>query len=301
MAAARPSVMDAANSPSFQALWGAGAEEEEEAEEEKKREEEEKETEAAEEEEEEEEAEAVEEEEAVAAAASGELLELWEQGAEESDAAAAYLSAREPGQPTAAAALLARCLAAGVVSQKTLDLADRKDPCFVKFSEMEKMANMQAEINEKKLKTEILQLEQETADIAHPFYLGKKCEILQDMNRHLEAVLKEKRTLRKMLIKPRCQESLPIEATFHKYVVELLAEAVTFIENLESHLQAVRSIPQIPNIMKNMDTALTKTEMLVMELEELAEQILKWSKLQKDVYSDSICNTAELDFGLSLT
>ncbi|XP_010122028.1 PREDICTED: HAUS augmin-like complex subunit 2, partial [Chlamydotis macqueenii] len=183
----------------------------------------------------------------------------------------------------------------------TLDLTCRKTPCFVKFSEMEKMANIRAEINEKKLKTEILQLQKETADIDHPFYLGKKCEVLEDMNRHLEAVLKEQRALRKRLIKPRCQESLPIEATFHKYVVELLAEAVTFIEKLESHLQAIRSIPQIPNIMKNMDTALTKTELLAMELEELADQILKWRELQKEVYSDSICSTAELDFGLSLT
>lgn len=49
------------------------------------------------------------------------------------------------------------------------------------------------------------------------------------------------------------------------------------------------------------DAALTKTELLVIELEELAEQILKWRDLQKEVYSDSICNTAELDFGLSLT
>ncbi|KFQ49717.1 HAUS augmin-like complex subunit 2, partial [Pelecanus crispus] len=165
----------------------------------------------------------------------------------------------------------------------TLDLTRRKAPCFVKFSEMEKMANIQAEINEKKLKTEILQLEKETADIAHPFYLGKKCEILQDMNRHLEAVLKEKRALRKRLIKPRCQESLPIEATFHKYLVELLTEAATFIENLESHLQTLRTVPQIPNIMKNMDTALTKTEVLVMELEELADEILKWGEVQKEV------------------
>ncbi|KAM6254634.1 HAUS augmin-like complex subunit 2 [Spheniscus humboldti] len=222
-------------------------------------------------------------------------------GGEERSGAAAARGHWEAGQPTAAAALLARCLAAGVVSQETLDLTCRKAPCFVKFSEMEKMANIRAEINEKKLKTEILQLEKETADIAHPFYLGKKCEILQDMNRHLEAVLKEQRALRKRLIKPRCQESLPIEATFHKYVVDLLTEAVTFIEKLESHLQTVRSIPQIPNIMKNMDTALTKTEVLAMELEELAEQILKWRELQKEVYSDSICNTAELDFGLSLT
>ncbi|XP_040457137.1 HAUS augmin-like complex subunit 2 isoform X2 [Falco naumanni] len=201
--------------------------------------------------------------------------------------------------PTAAAALLARCLAAGVVSQETLDLTCRKTPCFVKLSEMEKMADIQAEIDEKKLKIEILQLEKETADIAHHFYLGKKCEILQDMNRHLEAVLKNKKCLRKRLIKPKCQDSLPIEATFHKYIVELLAEAVTFIEKLESHLQALRSIPRIPNIMRDMDTAWTKTELLVMELEDLTKQILKWRELQKEVYSDSICNTAELDFGLS--
>ncbi|XP_064318527.1 HAUS augmin-like complex subunit 2 [Phalacrocorax carbo] len=225
-----------------------------------------------------------------------------EKGDEERNGGAAAARGRwEWGQPTAAATLLARCLAAGVVSQETLELTCRKAPCFVKFSEMEKMANIQAEISEKKLKAEILQLEKETADIAHPFYLGEKCQILQDMNSHLEAVLKEKRALRKRLIEPRCQDTLPIEVTFHKYLVELLTEAVTFTGNLESHLQTVRSIPQIPNIIKNMDIALTKIELLAMELEELTEQILKWRELQKEVYSDSICNTAELDFGLSLT
>ncbi|NXE15739.1 HAUS2 protein, partial [Lophotis ruficrista] len=167
----------------------------------------------------------------------------------------------------------------------TLDLTCRKAPCFVKFSEMEKMANIRAEINE--VQDLLLSVHtQHFISTLQFYFIGKKCEVLQDMNRHLEAVLKEQRALRKRLIKPRCQESLPIEATFHKYVVELLAEAVTFIEKLESHLQAVRSIPQIPNIMKNMDTALTKTELLAMELEELADQILKWRELQKEVYSD---------------
>uniref|UniRef100_A0A8C3TWX1 HAUS augmin like complex subunit 2 n=1 Tax=Catharus ustulatus TaxID=91951 RepID=A0A8C3TWX1_CATUS len=133
------------------------------------------------------------------------------------------------------------------------------------------------------------------------YFIGKKCEILQDMNRHLEAILKEKRDLRKRLIKHGCQESLPIEATFHKCIVELLTEAVTFIEKLESHLQSVRSIPQIPHMMNNMDTTLSKTEMLMIELEELTEQILKWKELQKEVYSNYVCNTTDLDFGLSLT
>ncbi|XP_061199568.1 HAUS augmin-like complex subunit 2 [Neopsephotus bourkii] len=232
-------------------------------------------------------------------------LRLCADGAEERGAAgeqggaAAARCSWEMGQSTVVSALLERCLAAGAVTQETLDLNCRPPPCLVKFTEMERMANMRAEINEMKLKTEILQLEKEAADITHPFYLGKKCEIMQDMNRHLEAVLKEERALRKRLLKPRCRESLPIEATFHKDIVELLTEAVTFIEKLESHLQTIRSNPQIPNMVNNMETALTKTELLVIELGELTENILKWRELQRT--SNIICSTAELDFGLSVT
>ncbi|KFP23725.1 HAUS augmin-like complex subunit 2, partial [Colius striatus] len=163
----------------------------------------------------------------------------------------------------------------------TLDLTSRNNRCFVKFEEMERMANIRAEINEMKLKAEILELEKETADIAHPFYLGQKCELLEDMNTHLEAVLKQQSALNKKLIKSTCEESLPVEVTYHKYVVELLTEAVNVIEKFESHVQTIRSIPQVPEMMKNMDTALNKTVALVMELEELAEQILSWRELQQ--------------------
>ncbi|NWR13888.1 HAUS2 protein, partial [Emberiza fucata] len=161
----------------------------------------------------------------------------------------------------------------------TLDLTCRRTPCFAKLAEMEEMVNMEAEINE----VQPLLLSVTTLQF---YFIGKKCEILQDMNRHLEAILKEKRDLRKRLIKHRCQESLPIEATYHKSIVEFLTEAVTFIEKLESHLQSVRSIPQIPHMMSNMDTTLSKTEMLMIELEELTDQILKWKELQKEVYSN---------------
>ncbi|NWY43695.1 HAUS2 protein, partial [Sylvia atricapilla] len=157
----------------------------------------------------------------------------------------------------------------------TLDLTRRRTPCFAKFSEMEKMVNMEAEINEV-----------HTAFTIVVCFIGERCKILQDMNRHLEAILKQKRDLRKMLIKHRCQESLPIEATFHKCIVELLTEAVTFIEKLEAHLQSVRRIPQIPHMMNNMDITLSKTEVLMIELEELTEKILKWEELQKEAYSN---------------
>ncbi|NXB44666.1 HAUS2 protein, partial [Leucopsar rothschildi] len=163
----------------------------------------------------------------------------------------------------------------------TLDLTCRRTPCFVKFAEMEEMVNMEAEINE----VQPLLLSVFTQFNFAFYFIGEKCKILQDMNKHLEAILKEKRDLRKRLIKHGCQESLPIEATFHKCIVEVLTEAVTFIEELESHLQSVRSIPQIPQMMNNVDTTLSKTEMCVIELEELTDQILKWKELQKEVYS----------------
>ncbi|NXJ07624.1 HAUS2 protein, partial [Odontophorus gujanensis] len=118
------------------------------------------------------------------------------------------------------------------------------------------------------------------------YFLGKKCQVLQDVNRHLEEVLKEKKRLRQRLIKPICQETLPVKADFHKYVVELLTEAVTFIEKLENYLQTVKVIPQVPTFMKSLDIALTKTEVLVTDLEELTEQILQWKEEQKGAYSD---------------
>ncbi|NXO81117.1 HAUS2 protein, partial [Sitta europaea] len=164
----------------------------------------------------------------------------------------------------------------------TLDLTCRRTPGFAKFSEMEEMVNMEAEINE----VEPFLLSVPTGSKLQFYFTGKKCEILQDMNRHLEAILKEKRDLKKRLIKHRCQESLSIEATFHKSIVELLTEAVTFIEKLESHLQSVRSISQIPHMMNNMGTTLSEAELLMIELEELTEQILIWEALQKELYSN---------------
>uniref|UniRef100_A0A8B9BZB2 HAUS augmin like complex subunit 2 n=1 Tax=Anser brachyrhynchus TaxID=132585 RepID=A0A8B9BZB2_9AVES len=167
-------------------------------------------------------------------------------------AAAAGPSPWESEGPTAAAVVLAQCLAEGFVRQKKLcSCSSRTIASTLQF-----------------------------------YFIDKKCQILQDMNRHLEAVLKEKKKLRKRLLKPICQENLPVKAEYHKYVVELLTEAVSFVEKLESHLQSAKSIPQIPTLMKNMDIALTKTEVLVTDLEELTEQILKWRELQKETYSD---------------
>ncbi|KAG8561015.1 hypothetical protein GDO81_015216 [Engystomops pustulosus] len=199
----------------------------------------------------------------------------------------------DPVQPTAAAFLIERCQAAGVLSQNALDQW-KEAPCFSRVEELEKISALKAEINQKSLELEMLGLEKETADIAHVFFINQKYEALQAINSHLEAVLREKRSLRQRLAKPLCQENLPIEASYHRFVSELLPLAVTFIEKLEFYIQTIHTIPQIPECAKNMDNALARLEALEADLEEVTEQILTWREVQmKQLQGNFQVNTDE--------
>ncbi|XP_059769498.1 HAUS augmin-like complex subunit 2 isoform X2 [Balaenoptera ricei] len=140
-------------------------------------------------------------------------------------------------------------------------------------------------VTQKNLEIELLRLEKDAADVVHPSFLAQKCHTLQSMNNHLEAVLKEKRSLRQRLLKPMCQENLPIEAVYHRYMVHLLELAVTFIERLEDHLEIIRNIPHLDENLKKMSTALAEMDILVAETAELAENILKWREQQKEISS----------------
>ncbi|XP_045142470.1 HAUS augmin-like complex subunit 2 isoform X2 [Echinops telfairi] len=166
-----------------------------------------------------------------------------------------------------------------------LNVAKKPASCFVNFSRLQQITNIQAEISQKNMEIELLRLEKDTADVVHPFFLAQKCQTLQSMNNHLEAVLKEKRSLRQRLMKPICQENLPIEAIYHRCMVHLLDLAVNFIENLESHLETMRNIPHLDANLKNMSKALAKVDILVTETEELADNILKWREQQREVSS----------------
>ncbi|XP_004623422.1 HAUS augmin-like complex subunit 2 [Octodon degus] len=188
-------------------------------------------------------------------------------------------------KPNAVGLLLGHLVASGIVTQEMLNISKETAPCFVNFSRLRQTTNMQAEIYQKNLEIELLELEKETADVVHPSHLAQKCHTLQSMNSHLEAVLKKKRSLRQRLLKPMCQENLPMEAVYHRYIVQLLQLAVTFIEKLETHLETVRNIPHLDENLKRMSKALAKMDILVNETEELAENILKWQEQQKEVSS----------------
>lgn len=191
----------------------------------------------------------------------------------------------EASAPNAARLLLGRFVASGLVTQEMLNISKKSASCFVNFSRLQQITNIQAEINQKNLEIELLRLEKDTADVFHPSFLDEKCHTLQNMNNHLEAVLKEKRSLRQRLLKPMCQENLPIESVYHRYMVHLLEMAVTFIEKLETHLETIRNIPHLDANLKKMSKALAKMNILVTETEELAENILKWREQQKEVSS----------------
>ncbi|XP_037358203.1 HAUS augmin-like complex subunit 2 isoform X1 [Talpa occidentalis] len=188
-------------------------------------------------------------------------------------------------EPNAAGLLLGHFVASGTVTEEMLNIAKNSASCFENFSRGQQITDIQAEINQKNLEIELLQLEKDTADVVHPFFLAQKCQILQSMNAHLEAVLKEKRTLRQRLLKPMCQENLPIEAVYHRHMVHLLELAVTFIERLETHLETIRNIPHLDANLKKMSKALAKMDILVTKTEELAENILQWREQQKEVSS----------------
>ncbi|NP_001085195.1 HAUS augmin like complex subunit 2 L homeolog [Xenopus laevis] len=206
-----------------------------------------------------------------------------------------------PVQPSAASLLLEKCLAAGVLSQNALDQAQLEAPCFSHAEELQRITEIKAEINQKSLELELLRLEKETADITHPLYLGQKHQALQAMNSHLEAVLREKRSLRQRLAQPVCQENLPIEASYHRFTAELLPLAVNFIEKLEIYIKTIQTIPKIPDCASNMDNALMRMESLEAEMEEVTEQILTWREQQKTAFqmnsdANSSCITAQTSY-----
>ena len=112
-----------------------------------------------------------------------------------------------------------------------LNISKKSAPCLVNFSRLHlKITNIQAEINQKNLEIELLRLEKGRADTVHPSFLALKCHILQSTATPLEAVLKEKRSLRQRLLNPRCQENPPVEAVYHRYLVPWRGLAVTFNE-----------------------------------------------------------------------
>ncbi|XP_012865510.1 PREDICTED: HAUS augmin-like complex subunit 2 isoform X3 [Dipodomys ordii] len=72
----------------------------------------------------------------------------------------------------AAGLLLNQLVTSGMVTEEMLNMSKKTAPCFENFSRLQQINNIQAEIYQKSLEIELLELEKESADVIHPFYLN---------------------------------------------------------------------------------------------------------------------------------
>ncbi|XP_032882612.1 HAUS augmin-like complex subunit 2 isoform X1 [Amblyraja radiata] len=193
----------------------------------------------------------------------------------------------EPAAPNPAARFLQRCLTSGALSQEDLDWNnlqfENSVPFIQRFKLLDAVSHARADLQQKSLDMKLLQLQTDTADIAHPEYLAKKYRNLQLMNSHLERIVQEKTMLKQRLVKPICHQCLPVEANYHRYVCELLTITVQVIEKLDTYLQFMKSIPLLPLKVKLMTDLGDKFTSVILELKRVLELILKWRDQQKTV------------------
>ncbi|TRY55388.1 hypothetical protein DNTS_034409 [Danionella cerebrum] len=142
---------------------------------------------------------------------------------------------------TPAARILARCVAAGTMTQSEIDAVPREPEIFSSsLLDVERLNRIRQELDQGNLDVELLKLERECADVTHSYYLSQKFDSLQQFSSHLQEVLREKTVLLERLTKPLCQKNLPVQADDHRYVVELMRMVVEFIENLDMKVETFR-------------------------------------------------------------
>ncbi|XP_055134866.1 HAUS augmin-like complex subunit 2 isoform X6 [Symphalangus syndactylus] len=82
--------------------------------------------------------------------------------------------------PNGAGLVLGHFIASGMVNQEMLNMSKKTASCFVNFTRLQQITNIQAEIYQKNLEIELLKLEKDTADVVHPFFLEmRSCYVAQ--------------------------------------------------------------------------------------------------------------------------
>lgn len=177
---------------------------------------------------------------------------------------------------TPAAKILARCVAAGTMTQVELNAVPRESEVFSSLLlEAEQLNRIKQDLDQTTLDLELLKLERDGADVTHSHFLSQRFASLQQFTSHLQDVLREQTVLRERLTKPLCQQNLPIQADLHRYVVELMGMVVEFIQNLDVKIKMVRAIPTTEDSLSNLNNAMTQLLAQVTEVENLYKQVLK--------------------------
>ncbi|KAG7238065.1 hypothetical protein INR49_031419 [Caranx melampygus] len=151
-----------------------------------------------------------------------------------------------------AAALLARCVSRGALSQEDIDsTSSRQSPAFsCHLNEAVQRVRVQRQLDQVQLEAELLQVEKQSADVTHTFHLceldgkvkfSRRFQMLQMFCGHLQELLKDQNSLRQRLMRPLGRTNLPIQAHLHRSVVEVVQMLLDFMETLEEKLDSVHS------------------------------------------------------------
>ncbi|KAJ3592265.1 hypothetical protein NHX12_007393, partial [Muraenolepis orangiensis] len=141
--------------------------------------------------------------------------------------------------------------------------------------EVEQQIRVKRELSQLIMETELLRQDKDTADVTQNFYLTRKIKDLQVFTGHLQELLGEQRSLQQRLMKPLCQTSLPIEAHLHRNVVDLIQMVVDFINNLESHMTTLGTLPSLSHNMAQLNHGLAQQMTLAGGVEQLSQQVLR--------------------------
>ncbi|KAK1793487.1 hypothetical protein P4O66_011870 [Electrophorus voltai] len=191
-----------------------------------------------------------------------------------------------PYTVTPAAKVLSRCVTTGTMSQKDLDTVPRQEVFSSRLLEVEQLSRIKRDLDQVNLDMEFLRLEKSFADVAHNYYLTPRFVSLQQFTSHLQEVLREQPSLRQRLMKPLCQQNMPIPADLHRYVVELIGMIVEFIENLEMKIKMICLIPATDEFLNNLNNAINQLLALITEVESLSRQVLQRRGQAKDNVKD---------------
>uniref|UniRef100_I3K130 HAUS augmin-like complex, subunit 2 n=1 Tax=Oreochromis niloticus TaxID=8128 RepID=I3K130_ORENI len=123
-----------------------------------------------------------------------------------------------------------------------------------------------------RLRLELLQVDEQSADVAHSFHLGEsRFQMLQMLGDHMQELLREQNSLRQRLMRPLAHTNLPVHAHLHRFVVESLNLMMDFIETLEEKLSSAHS--------RTTDSSHAQLLMQASEMETLSSQILQWKSV----------------------
>ncbi|XP_039993022.1 HAUS augmin-like complex subunit 2 [Xiphias gladius] len=194
-----------------------------------------------------------------------------------------------PFSVTPAAGLLSRCVSRGALLQEEIDCASsRQSPAFSShLHEAEQQIRTQRQLDELQLKVELLQMEKESADVTHTFYLTRRFQMLQMFCGHLQDLLKDQNSLRQRLMRPLGRTSLPVLAHLHRSVVEVVKMLLDFIETLEEKLDSVHSCTTARDRLTQLNTSLALLLAQVAEVQSLSNQVLQWKEVGISLQIDS--------------